>query len=312
MHQPQAGSMRVSLTRRGLALVAAVALLYGASACSSSDSPESIASSATETFAASTTTEQIETTTTEQVEIAATTLAPASTNPADAPDRVLFIGDSFSWFFEAFSDLAASANPSVDVYSEVIWVGGALLSLHWSNAATLERVRSGDWDVVVLQEDVAEHWATVDQLSEYAGLFDEAIEASGAETVLYIHWPWSTLPIPSQEQITEALDATGVELDATVAPVGIAWQRAQTERPDLALYGHDGVHANPYGMYLAMCVFYATLFQRSPEGAGYRMADFPRLGVGFAVADDWTLSDDDAAFLQRIAWETAIERGLAA
>jgi hypothetical protein len=163
----------------------------------------------------------------------------------------------------------------------------------------------------VLQEDVAQNWAIVDQFSEYAGLFDEAIETSGAETVLYMHWPWSILPVPSQEQIAEVFDATGVELDATVAPVGIAWQRAQTERPDLALYGDDGIHANPYGIYLAMCVFYATLFQRSPEGASYRMAEFPRSGFGFAVADNWKLSDDDAAFLQRIAWETARERGLA-
>jgi hypothetical protein len=233
-----------------------------------------------------------------------------SSTVTTVPDRVLFIGDSFSWFLDQFTDLAASMDPAAAVESEVIWISGAPLSLHWSNASTVDRVKAGGWSVVVLQEDIAQNWAIVENFPEYAGLFDEQIKASGAETVLYMHWPWSIQPVPTQEQIAKTIDATAGDLGATVAPVGLAWQRALSERPDLSLYGDDGIHANPYGIYLTLCVFYATLFERSPEGATYRMADAPRSGFGFTVAADWKLADDDAAFLQRIAWETATERGL--
>jgi hypothetical protein len=64
--------------------------------------------------------------------------------------------------------------------------------------------------------------------------------------------------------------------------------RAQAERPDLALIGADEVHATWEGAYLAAAVIYATLFDRSPEGLPFHHA----------------LSEDDAAFLQRVAWET--------
>jgi hypothetical protein len=79
------------------------------------------------------------------------------------------------------------------------------------------------------------------------------------------------------------------ELGARVAPVGVAMANALAERPDLAMLGPDAEHESPAGIYLAAPVKYATLFERSPEGLSYH---------------HWTLSDDDVAFLQRVAWDT--------
>ena len=52
-------------------------------------------------------------------------------------------------------------------------------------------------------------------------------------------------------------------------------------------------HGNNYGNYLAACVLYATIFDRSPVGLSDRM-----LGM---------ISDEDAAFLQKVAWDTVTE-----
>ncbi len=56
------------------------------------------------------------------------------------------------------------------------------------------------------------------------------------------------------------------ELGATVAPVGVAWTRALATDPTLVLHQADRSHPNLKGSYLAACVFYATLLDRSPVG----------------------------------------------
>ncbi len=238
--------------------------------------------------------------------------SPASpqqaTEVAESPSRILFIGDSFSMFLkDLFPKLATSTDPPTEVEIGLVWIGGAPLSLHWRRPTTLEKIQTGDWDVVVLQEDVAENWHLVDQFPEYAHKFDEEIQQSGAQTILYMHWPWASQAVPSTEQIAETYGELGTELGAKVAPVGLAWQRALEERPDLDLYIYDQIHANPLGVYLSMCVLYATIFDRSPVEATYRMADVGRYVYGWNNPKDWQLSDEDAEFLQRIAWETVTE-----
>jgi hypothetical protein len=66
-------------------------------------------------------------------------------------------------------------------------------------------------------------------------------------------------------------------------------ERAAAERPAMEFLGPDEVHTTWEGAYLAAATIYATIFERSPEGLAYHFG----------------ISDDDASFLQRIAWETA-------
>jgi hypothetical protein len=64
-------------------------------------------------------------------------------------------------------------------------------------------------------------------------------------------------------------------------------ERARAERPDIPLIEGDEVHATWQGAYLAAATIYATLFERSPEGLPWAFG----------------ISEEDAAFLQRVAWE---------
>ena len=76
-----------------------------------------------------------------------------------------------------------------------------------------------------------------------------------------------------------------------IAPVGVAFENARAERPDLVLIDEDEVHATWEGAYLAAATVYATLFERSPEGLPYTFG----------------VSEADAAFLQHIAWQTVTD-----
>ena len=72
-------------------------------------------------------------------------------------------------------------------------------------------------------------------------------------------------------------------------PVGLAFAAVAKRYPGITLHASDKRHPSAAGTYLAACVFYAALWQRSPEGLS-----FP-LGAG--------MDADSAAALQLTAWE---------
>lgn len=129
--------------------------------------------------------------------------------------------------------------------------------------------------------------------------FDEEIKQSGAKTVLFMTWAWKSVP-DMIEPVAEVYNDTGAELGAIVAPAGRAWQLAVRLKPELSLYYTDSIHTNGVGMYLTACVFYTVLTGKSPIGLSGREAQ-PFSGSLLRV------SDEDARFLQQIAFETVAE-----
>ena len=75
------------------------------------------------------------------------------------------------------------------------------------------------------------------------------------------------------------------------------------------LYPTDADLASPYGYYLTLCVLYATIFEQSPVGLSYRLADVfpaPVEGKAWNLTAGWAIAEQDAAFLQRVAWDTVV------
>jgi hypothetical protein len=54
-----------------------------------------------------------------------------------------------------------------------------------------------------------------------------------------------------------------------VAPVGYTWLHVHMDHPEVNLWQDDGSHPTAAGTYLAACVFYASIFRRSPDGLSY-------------------------------------------
>ncbi len=59
------------------------------------------------------------------------------------------------------------------------------------------------------------------------------------------------------------------ELDAMLAPAGIAFMRCTTQFPEIELWDEDENHPSPAGTYLSACVLYNVLYDQSPEGLAY-------------------------------------------
>jgi hypothetical protein len=206
-----------------------------------------------------------------------------------APLKVLFIGNSFTARNDLpglLARLAAARGKRLE--HRLISAGGASLRTHWNAGEALKAIQGGHYVRVVLQEQSTLPVKNAKRMHENVRLFDEAIKAAGARTVLYMTWARQNAP-ESQQAITDAYTGIGRELGATVVPVGLAWQRLLGEHDQPALHDKDQSHPTLAGSYLAACVFLAVLFEESP--------------VGIPGEVDG-LSEKDLALLQKVAWQT--------
>ncbi|MBN2393923.1 MAG: hypothetical protein JXR84_24530 [Anaerolineae bacterium] len=229
------------------------------------------------------------------------TITPLPTATAEPPtatpeplQQILFVGNSFTFYNKGLDfhmeQLASSANPPLVVQATRSVMSGAWLEQLWKYGNARQLIDKYDYDVVVLQEDIPE--TDVDTFHEYARKFVAEIEGTGARPVLFMAWAYERRGWITMEEIAQAHRDIATELGIDVAPVGLAWQRAMEERPELDMYSLDKEHPSIYGTYLAINVVYATIYEKSPVGLTY-------------LPDG--ITEEDAAFLQRIAWETVQE-----
>jgi hypothetical protein len=220
--------------------------------------------------------------------LALSVLAAQTTVPP--PRKILFVGDSLTYYHDGIyfhlEKLAAAARPPLEVATGQAVSGGAFLKRLWELQGPLRAIETGGYDVVVLQEDLPE--TTVADFDEYSRRFVAEIRKHRARPILLMAWAYPRLGWISMEEIAQAHRDIARELKVEVAPVGLAWQRAAKERPDLNLYAPDREHPSIYGTYLATCVVYATIYGRNPTDSAY-------------VASGMT--PDVAGFLRRVAWE---------
>jgi hypothetical protein len=205
-----------------------------------------------------------------------------------APRRILFIGNSFT----ARNDLpgligllAAARDKRIE--HRLISAGGASLRMHWNKGVAQKAIAEGHYDCVVLQEQSTLPVKNARRMHENIRLFDEAIRAAGAKTVLYLTWARRHAP-ESQEAITAAYTTIGEELGATVVPAGVAWQRFLQEHDEPVLHAPDDSHPTLAGSYLAACCFLAVLFGEHP------------VGIDDGVAG---LTEEERRLLQQTAWD---------
>jgi hypothetical protein len=204
--------------------------------------------------------------------------------------NALFIGNSFTArnkVPETIAQLAAARGHTLQ--HRLISAGGASLRNHWNAGTALKAIETGKYDTVVLQEQSTLPVKNATRMHENVRLFDEAIKKAGAKTVLYLTWARQHTP-ESQQAITDAYTTIGRELNATVVPVGLAWQACLREHEKPVLHDKDQSHPAPAGSYLAACVFLAVLFKENPVGIPSEVAG---------------LSEKEVALLQTIAWQTA-------
>ena len=220
--------------------------------------------------------------------------------PAQYELQVLFIGNSHTFHNgvpEMFESMARAGGHSVRADMEAH--GGWTLLDHAQSVETTQKIRSTEWDFVVLQEqsDVPSFSNSRDQemFPAIRGLHNE-ISARGAETILFMTWGHRDGSLAEgvggygaeSAAIESAYVKIGDELGIPIAPVGVAWWNAMQGSTSLNLWLEDGNHATEEGSYLAASVLYRVILGQSPERNDYAAG----------IPNDWAL------FFQTVAAET--------
>ena len=204
-----------------------------------------------------------------------------------APERVLFVGNSFTYYNNSlhnhYKELVKASLPDNRNRVRSMTISGGKLFEH---AGLEAMVNSEQWDIVILQGHSLGPIEGAEQFREAARKHSKAIRLAGAEPMLYMTWAYTDRP-EMTAQLDAAYTSLGADLGAEVAPAGLAFERVTQERPELALRTDDKRHPTLAGTYLAACVFYAALQDRTPKDIDY----------------DAGLDSEVAAYLQGVAWE---------
>jgi hypothetical protein len=219
-------------------------------------------------------------------------------------NRNLFIGNSLT----ATNDLPAmvaqtrlvSGEP-MDFFQRSATIFGVGLDNHWADSGPQSGhglLALGGWDGVVLQDLSFNATDAPTRTRTYVRLWDSEIKAQSPDATTFLFAYWERLDRPgSIGTINSLYQSLGAELDATVVPVGTAWERIKVTRPDIQLYT-DAVHPTRHATYLSAAVFCSSIYGQNP--------------VGFVPPSGITM--DDALALQNAAWDvvsgrqTAVDR----
>jgi hypothetical protein len=220
-----------------------------------------------------------------------------SPGESEAPIHILFIGNSFTNRNDLPGMIAALARAGKQhrLICQRSLHGGYTLEKHWNEGKALEKIQSRKWDFVVLQAQSHAALLNRDSMLKHALLFDAAIKKNGAKTILYMTWADQERP-GDQGTISLAYLDLSRALRSRIAPVGMAWAAALKQDRKRVLHAKDKHHPNVTGTYLAACVFYATIYGKSPEGLPGHVKTKSRRPARCP------LTDEEARPLQAIAW----------
>jgi hypothetical protein len=255
------------------------------------------------------------------------------------PLKVLFIGNSYTAAnnLPAMLERLADAAGGRKIHTDRHLVGGCTLERHVKEKKAIDKTHSEKWDVVALQEQSLRPVLDRQSTHKYARLLSAEIKQQGADTVFYLTWARQHIPEmqeggdpeKSPEYAKAMYEMSGAakstdfeawcqrrnaglvgglngayfdiahELGAGVAPVGVAWKMALGADPPFVLHRPDKSHPNATGTYLAACVFYAALLDKSPVGLSGEIRQGDKVLV--------SIPGDEAKRLQEIAWEAVRE-----
>ena len=230
--------------------------------------------------------------------------------PLSRPRSVLFIGNSYTYYNLVPGIVRELASfEGRDLRVEMFTIGGCTMERHLEQADCRDLIERGGYDFVVLQ-DQSLHPALIgtpdDQgIAGHMEAIVAHIRTHNPKVSPYIEMTWGRRDgyterkfdydflrsyASMQERIRVNPLAEAEAVGAGCIPVGVAWSRVRTERPDIELYAADGSHPSYAGSYLAAAVICTTL-TGAPFGA---------------TPSDGLLDPDTAAYLRRVAEQTVL------
>jgi hypothetical protein len=219
-----------------------------------------------------------------------------------SPERVLYIGNSYLYYNDSLHNhvrrMLEEIYPNkIDTsnYKSVTISGSR--SWHHNIGHPLNHENIGankPFQLVIFQGGSGETNTKLERkiFSNEVEKVVNKIHQSGAEAALYMIHAYVDPHEKANPQMIEDIKKmyidAGKKNNALVIPVGIAFENAYKMKPNIKLHkSFDGSHPSMLGTYLASCVVFASITQKSPKGIEYNYFN--------------KVSDADKIFLQNIA-----------
>lgn len=230
---------------------------------------------------------------------------------AQIKKKVLFIGNSYTYVNalpQLIYDLAISKQDTL-VFDQSV-MGGFTFSNHCNFNQTWQKIRSAKWDYVVLQAQSQEPSFSPAQVMAntfpYAKQMYDSVKASNTCSKILFFMTWGRKngdaancgaypPVCTyngmQARLRQSYLLFKDSLQSHCAPVGVAWKTCRTQNPSIDLYQPDESHPSIQGSYLAACVFYSSMYNKSAQGTTFLAG----------------LNVSEASILQQIASKTVLD-----
>jgi len=205
-----------------------------------------------------------------------------STLPLNAQNttKVLFIGNSIT-YFNAMPQTFETISNSLGDSSEVTMYapGGTGFVNHVVDANVYDHFREGNWDFVVLQPGSGESFGmsfTIEETLERARVLTDSIyKYNPCTKVLFHEISNGTFGVSATDSINynysmdvvkENIEFLCDSTESFFAPIGEALRtRWNSDLNDLLWGSYGDIHPNQKGSYIAACIFYSTIFQKSSQ-----------------------------------------------
>jgi hypothetical protein len=182
-------------------------------------------------------------------------------------ERVLFIGNSLTFANDLPRMVQEVANDvaGLRVSCESVAFPNFSLEDHWADGRAQQKLMSGHWTLVVMQQGPSAGAEGRTVLRKYGKRFAAVATARGARVAMYTVWP-SRARYGDMVRVIESHALAAQDAGGSVVPVGHAWRTALQHDPALPLYDGDGFHPSRTGTYLAALVFREWLTGQASGG----------------------------------------------
>ncbi|WP_319476741.1 SGNH/GDSL hydrolase family protein [Marispirochaeta aestuarii] len=207
-----------------------------------------------------------------------------SPNKRNDPLKILFIGNSYTFNNELpilVKEMKKEKNLNLSIEIKAFTPGGAKLKDHLNSPFTLETIRNGNWDIIVIQGHSLEPLMNPIGFNDAATDLLKITKESGAIVYLFETWSrakdnpiyneaWSGRnPESMQKKLSMKYNEIAHNSNVTVIPIGSIWQKIMTENKEIELYSMDGSHPSQIGSYLTACIIYKYIFNEDPMKFNY-------------------------------------------
>lgn len=195
--------------------------------------------------------------------------------------RALFIGSEYisaNDLPDMVEHLAAGLNDPLMAGKSVM--PGFRLMQHFQLNKTMLLLQKQRWDYVIIQEHgrlPLDKSMRERSMIPAVARFNTIVTRTGARSVLFMTWGWIRGVKESgyddffsmQKELSRSYQQAADHGNIMIAPVGEAFRRAMNNDLGIVLLYSDGHTPTLAGSYLAACVIYATIYQKSPFGSAY-------------------------------------------